>query len=579
MDQDKDYEHTTCVEKIGCINPACGSSDALNVYATEKDIETGEVHHGYCYSCKTRFSSEELEKGMPLVRQRTTKIISGVQETVEDILQYPIAELLDRDISKKAAEHFGIRVSYNEQSGEIDKHYYPYYKEGDNNSPVLTGFKVRNIDKKDFYSIGDIKNALPFGSATTHGKRYLVVTEGEADAAAAKDLLWKCGKDYSVVSIANSTTVKKNLKFFSDFETVVIAYDQDKVGKKQAKEDAKLLSPGQANLASWDHFKDANDFLRAGEHQMFLNALWNAKEYRPDGIVRLSQAWDSLFEDDSIQSVLLPWSGLNEKLYGLRPREIVTLTAGSGSGKSQICREIQHWMLHKIPPEDNIGILALEENIGRTAWGLMGIEANKPLHIREERSGVNHEKFREYFDKTVGTGRYIAYDHFGSTSSANLINQIKYMIKAMDCKWIFLDHLSIVVSNQDEHGDERRTIDTIMTQLRQMTEETGAGLINVVHLRRPSGDKGHERGGEVSLSQLRGSHSIAQLSDAVISAERDQQSDNKIEANLTLLRVLKNRYAGFVGPAGYLYYDHLTGRLEEVMDKDEFIASKLEQEF
>ena len=113
-------------------------------------------------------------------------------------------------------------------------------------------------------------------------------------------------------------------------------------------------------------------------------------------------------------------------------------------------------------------------------------------------------------------------------------------------------------------GDERRAIDDIMTRLRSIVEETGAGLILVSHLRRVSSDKGHEQGIEVSLSHLRGSQSIAQLSDCVIALERTQQADDKEESNTTRLRVLKSRYTGDVGLSSSLKYDHETGRLHEL---------------
>jgi len=67
----------------------------------------------------------------------------------------------------------------------------------------------------------------------------------------------------------------------------------------------------------------------------------------------------------------------------------------------------------------------------------------------------------------------------------------------------------------------------------------------------------------VSLSHLRGSHSIAQISDCVIALERNQQADDEEEANTTRLRVLKSRYTGDVGIASSLIYDHTTGRLSE----------------
>jgi twinkle protein len=142
---------------------------------------------------------------------------------------------------------------------------------------------------------------------------------------------------------------------------------------------------------------------------------------------------------------------------------------------------------------------------------------------------------------------------------------------------VVLDHLSIVVSAMEDGGDERKNIDSIMTKLRQLVEETGAGLILVSHLRRVSGDKGHEEGHEVSLSHLRGSQAIAQLSDGVIALERNQQADEEKEANLTKVRVLKNRYAGIVGLATHLYYDKTTGRMHEVEDVNEFLGVSPEE--
>ena len=104
-------------------------------------------------------------------------------------------------------------------------------------------------------------------------------------------------------------------------------------------------------------------------------------------------------------------------------------------------------------------------------------------------------------------------------------------------------------------GDERRTIDSIMTRLRSIVEETGVGMILVSHLRRVEGNRGHENGVTVGLNHLRGSQSIAQLSDCVIALERDQQADDPEEANTTHIRVLKSRYTGDVGMATHLIYN------------------------
>jgi twinkle protein len=102
-----------------------------------------------------------------------------------------------------------------------------------------------------------------------------------------------------------------------------------------------------------------------------------------------------------------------------------------------------------------------------------------------------------------------------------------------------------------------------MTKLRMIVQETGVSLFCVSHLKRPDG-KGHEEGAATSLSALRGSGSIGQLSDIVIGLERNGQSDDPKERHTTRVRVLKNRWSGLTGPAASLFYDRVTGRMTEI---------------
>ena len=220
-----------------------------------------------------------------------------------------------------------------------------------------------------------------------------------------------------------------------------------------------------------------------------------------------------------------------------------------------------HYVLNNTT--ENIGVISLEENVRNTIFHLMSVEANARLYIREIRDEFSREDLVAWQDATVGTRRFYAFDHFGSMRTDEILSRIRYMIKALDCKWIFLDHLSILVSGL-EGEDERRNIDNLMTKLRSITEECNVALLLVSHLRRTSGDTGHEQGKEVSLAHLRGSQSIAQLSDAVVAMERDQQSDDENISNTTTIRVLKNRYSGETGVACPLFFNKDTGRLQEV---------------
>jgi twinkle protein len=207
-----------------------------------------------------------------------------------------------------------------------------------------------------------------------------------------------------------------------------------------------------------------------------MKAFWDAKHFRPDGILSGNELWESVSREESTITVEYPFSKLNETTLGIRRGELVTVTAGSGIGKSAFMREIAH---HLLSLGETVGMVMLEENPRRTALGLMGLSLNKPLHLSRE--GVSNEELRKAFDDTLGTNRVFLYDHFGSTEVDYLMNKLRYMVKGLQCNWLILDHLSILVSGL-EGVDERRLIDQAMTMLRTFVEETGCGLLLVSHL-------------------------------------------------------------------------------------------------
>ncbi len=515
--------------------PSCGSKNNLARYSDG---------HAVCFSggCDhyERASGEVIES-KPKANRKLE--MTGV-----------VASIPDRRITEATCKKFGVTVEY-DTAGKISKHHYPYY---DKDTGAQTGTKSRIVDSKAFYASGTFDNAGLFGQqAFKGGGKYITIVEGEADALAVSEMF--DGK-WAVVSIRSGASgavkdIKQNLEWLESFENVVICFDSDKAGQEASRAVLDLFTPNKAKNVQLSA-KDAGEMLKERNVQGFIKEWWNAKTYQPDGIIAGLDTWDSIVAQEDIKSIPYPWSCLNDMTYGFREKELVTITSGSGMGKSQIVRELEHYLLGAT--DDNIGILALEEDIPKTALGIMSIEANQTLHLSRE---FSREDKKVFWDKTLGTGRIYMFDHWGSTNEDNLLSRIRYMAKGLDCKWIILDHLSIVVSDQ-ENGDERKAIDSIMTKLRQLVQETGVGLFLVSHLRRPSG-KAHEDGGQISLAELRGSAAIAQLSDMVIGLERDQQNKDAQVRNTTTVRVLKNRYAGLTGAACYLYYDKDTGRMIE----------------
>ncbi len=529
----------------------CGSSDALTEYMDG---------HTHCYSChSTRFpDGTSIEEDLEDMSERVIHMQTNAYEKPQ--IKGFFADIKDRNISRATCEKYGVRV-VQDADGKITEHLYPYFDK--NNNHIAN--KVRHVENKDFdaFPVGGMGRAVLFGENTCQqGGKYVTICEGELDALSAYEML---GSKWPVVSIANGAqSAAKNCKnsyaFLNSFENIVICFDNDDNGKKAAEKVASLFEPNKCKIVYKD-LKDANDYLKAGRREDYVKTWWAARTYTPAGIINLKDYGEALYDEGQQQTCLYPFEGLNEKLYGIRTGELVTVTAGTGTGKSSVMRELMHHVLNHT--NENIGVISLEENVRSTIFHLMSVEASARLYIREVREAHTKEDLNRWQEATVGTGRFYAFDHFGSLKTEEILARVRYMIKALDCKWVFLDHLSILVSGL-EGMDERRNIDVLMTKLRSLVEETNCALLLVSHLRRTGSDSGHEEGKEVSLAHLRGSQSIAQLSDTVIALERDQQSDDPNIANTTTIRVLKNRYAGETGVACHMFFNKETGRLTEV---------------
>lgn len=510
---------------------ACGSSDGLARYTDG---------HTHCFVCQAHTSAEGAVEAAP-------------QAIPRDFLIGTFAELKKRGINERTCRKFGYMVgSWHGSPVQIA----PYHDA----TGTLCAQKLRTPDK-DFTWTGQPKSAVLFGQQLWRDKgKMAVVTEGEIDALSLSQVQ---DNRWPVVSLRNGASgakkdIARSIAWLEGFEAVVLAFDMDEPGRTAVADCAPLFMPGKCKV--WNiPLKDANEMLAAGRERELLDALWGAKVYRPDGIVEGGSTWDLLVRDDSGSSLDYPWPGLQGKLLGLRQHEIVTFCAGSGIGKSQVCRELA---VHVIQQGQVVGYIALEESVQRSIRGLVSIAVNAPLHL----PAVRH-KFTEPSDPTkieslkagwdLVSAKVFFYDHWGSLDGDNLFQRIRYLVHACGCQWIVLDHLSIMVSG-DEEGDERRKIDNLMTKLRSLVEELPMGLILISHLRSPDG-KPLEEGGKTHLNLLRGSRSIGQLSDIVVGQERDQQDEER--GNITLLRILKNRFNGVTGLAGELYYNSETGRL------------------
>jgi twinkle protein len=514
----------------------CGSSDAKAVY------DNGTA---YCFSCKYNFSSEDGTQAEPLETHAPKKKFSG------DFLEGSHRPLNKRHINLSTCQFFDYRVAKTMGTGVQVANYYDAHRN-------LVAQHLRFPDKQ-FQWLGDAKQVVLFGQHLypSGGKR-LVITEGEIDAmSVAAAFNHKIVAAVSVPSGAASAKkyIRQQLEYIESFQEVIFAFDDDEPGRVAVEECAMFIQPGKAKTVSYKGLKDANDLFKQ-DPDALRKAIYGAEVWRPDGIIGGESLWDLMLKEPEA-GLETPYPLLNAKFLGLRKGELYLFTAGSGIGKSTIVREIGYHFLKK--HNQTLGVIALEESPKVTADSYVSLELNAPLKTR--RKEFDLDQIKEAYKETVGSGRFYLYNHFGSTQIEALLSKIRYMAVGLGVDWLVLDHISIVVSGLDEiMDDERRLIDRLMTKLRSLIEETGIGVLAIVHLKRPPGQgKSYNEGRVPTLTDLRGSGALEQLSDGVIAQARDQMSEEY--QNFGQLYVLKNRYLGYTGKADLLEWNDETGRL------------------
>lgn len=518
--------------------PDCGSSDALTEYED----------HTYCFSCSTH-----TKKG----DNTTTTIPAGSalpdQLATQTLKIKPLATefhaLSDRNISRETAKKF--QVTYFDETENL-RHVYPYFD--------LDGRHVSNkcrYKNKGFSCEGEFNRSVLFGQNLfpPGSAKQITLTEGECDAMAAYEMM---GSKYPVVSVKGASSAHKDcvssFLYLDSFESIVIAFDKDEAkvnpatgsvhypGQEAALAVAGLFRPGKVRILTFKEFKDSNDYLLNNKAKEFMKEWWDAPVYTPAGLVLGSTLWDDIASPKNYETVSFPWPGLDKATYGLRLSEFILVTADRKVGKTSIIKEIVHHLLNNT--SRGIGLMFLEEMKSDTALGLMSVTANKRLHLPDVRASVSTEELRGYFDSTVNTDRLVVWDHFGCGLVDEVVSKIRHMA-ALGCKYIILDHLSILVS--DQSGDERKQLDEISTKLKTVCMELNICIIAVIH---------QSRNGVI-----RGSAGPEQLANLVIKLHRDMLDDSEWRRNITKIVVEANRFTGETGPVDYLEFSKSTGRL------------------
>ncbi len=520
--------------------------------------------HCYCFACGHYIRAEGTEP-IPLKKVK-------LGDVDQRFITGQMGELAHRGIDKDVCRRFRYKKAM------VPNHDYvevaDYLVDG-----TLVAQHIRTKTKQ-FKWIGQFKKVRLWGQHMwrSGGKR-IIVTEGEIDAMTVWQVM---GKKWPVVSIPSGVkhapkAIRNSLEFLSSYNEVIFCFDMDEAGQAAALECAQVLPAGKSKIVHLPR-NDPNAMLLAGETKDLLNALWDAQTYRPDGIVHVSDVGDSDDEDQVIWP--FPWPDLNKALIGQRSGEMTMWTSGTGMGKSTVLRTLVYDHLLR---GRTVGVCMLEESIQETRDDIISIMLKKPVRqIRAARVlntalsnygeeaidfGIVDDLSEKEYDQaraTIASMPLYLYNHEGAQDYEGILAKIEYMVIALGCEVIVLDHITAVVAGSEFNGKgERRGIDELMGKLRSLVSRTGVHLDMVSQLRKPDG-KPFEEGGQISAADLRGSGMLSSVPNTIVAIERNQQHPDYDVRNTVTIRILKNRFFGDTGIVAALRYDRTTAGLEPV---------------
>jgi twinkle protein len=457
-----------------------------------------------------------------------------------------VQALPKRRITVETCKHFEYRCRNGEE--------YAHYFSADHQ---LVGIKVRTADKQ-FRWIGDQSVALPFG-ATKFPKsgRKVVVCEGEVDAMSFSQCQ---GNQWPVVSIACGAgpQVKKYMakhqEYFLGFDDVVLMFDMDGPGRLATEEAAKVLGGQRAKVAQLP-LKDANEMLVAGRTKELIQAMWNATQWRPEGLVELTDLKDSVLQGVE-EGVPWPWETLTTLTRGRRLGELYLFGAGVGAGKTDLLLQIAASTVESGEP---VGLFYLEQTPNETALRLLGKLAHKRF-FDPHAEWTPKDLENAWKDASGGPGVHL-YDSFGVNEWSVIEERIRYLRHGYGVRHFFVDHLTALCESEDNVTE---AVQKVMARVGAIVKELDIAIYLVSHLATPQEGPSHEEGGRVEARHFKHSRAIAAWSHFMFGLERDQQAIDLDERHTLLFRILKDRNTGqATGETFELGYDLKTGLLFE----------------
>lgn len=547
-----------CLEKLP---HSCGSRNGLQVF----EKEDGTVD-SYCFSCSTYvrhpYGDEKLAKDID-VKRPLKKTKEEIEAELADISTYPIEDLKDRRLRKDALDRFGIKLGFDEETGqEVRLHYYPYTKDG-----KLVAYKVRVVENKRMFSVGDQSSVDLFGWSEALGKgaKRLVIVEGELDAVALDRILemhtkaeWKdnvpavCSLPHGAGGAAKDIA-RLAPKIRKHFKEITLCFDDDEAGHKATEEVCKVLP--EATTVSLP-CKDANACILEGKTKAAHKAVtFNSKKPKNTRLVWGREVHEAA-KVPAQWGVPWPWDKMTQLTRGIRTGETYYLGAAQKMGKSEVVNTLGAWLIEKVGW--SVMMAKPEEANAKTYKLVAGKIAGKIFH--DPKVEFDEEAYDRAGDVIQDKLCMVnLYQHLGwDTLKADI-----HAAASDGCKAIFIDPITNLTNGMNA-ADANTKLQEIAQELAAMAKDLDVAIFIFCHLRNPDRGLSHDRGGHVLTSQFAGSRAMGRSCNYMFGLEGNKDPDlTEEERNVRHLVLLDDREFGEVGSVP-LFWNRKTGLFAEM---------------
>lgn len=536
------------------------------------------------------------------------------KETVAEVQELSSFDVPERGVRKETLERFGVKVAVSQEDGKTPVAvYFPSY----NQKGKITGYAKQDLtkgkeEKYHWSTVGTVTigNKL-FGqnvSEKQNRKRNnLIITEGQWDTLSVFQSLVDnvAGTKYEgleplVVSIPMGTanaveSILHNEGYVTSHDSLTIFFDDDhctpaelqrKIMKGHEAREAvanALVGSGISlfTVTPEDGYKDASDFLQAGKSTELAKLVqFGRRPYSSEKIVKaVDLDLEYLLEPRPEGIYVNSFPKLMDKLHGFRPRELVLLTSPSGVGKSTVCSIFASAFMEA---GEKLGMIYLEETNKETMQRLIAskLKVNYLEFKNNPLKEATKEQIEAAYNEIVENDQLVMLGHFGSLPISELMAKIKYMHLVEGCKFIILDHLSLVISGIAVK-DERKELDMVMTELAAFCAANEVCIIAVSHINRSAaeqfkapklkdGEEPKPYWVQVSKEMMRGSSALEQLSFIILGLEPEINPDRS--RGRVRLTVLKNRPWSYLGVADAFKIDDESWEVLLCEDEEEGVS-------